>query len=158
MYLLLSSIITLVNVPSSIKHHYSGTIYSTLSDTLLPCHHLNLPSGPIFSPLDSECVCVCDCVCVSVCVGGRLSVGVFDRVCVGGRVWVWGCIWLCVGVLCVGVCMCVCGGGGGGGGGGDRVCVCVIVCVGVWLCVCVCVSACWMWWERCWVKCCSVFM
>ena len=34
----------LVDAPSSVKHHYSGTIYSTLSDTLLPLYQLHLPS------------------------------------------------------------------------------------------------------------------
>ena len=67
-----------------VKHLYSGTVYPTISKTLLPQHHLNLPSRPIFSPMDSlnalplcvllcaigfvVCVCVCVSVCLSVCV------------------------------------------------------------------------------------------
>ena len=61
-----------------IKHLYSGAIYPTLSETLLPQHHLNLPSRPIFSSLDSECLA---CVCVGVrlraialCLCGGLEV------------------------------------------------------------------------------------
>ena len=42
----------LVSMPFSVKYHYSGTICPTISDHLLPWHHLNLPSRPIFSPLD----------------------------------------------------------------------------------------------------------
>ena len=58
-------------------HHCSAAGYPTLSDTVLPQHHFNLPSIPISSPLDSEyfaCVRVCEqlyaigfaraCVCV----------------------------------------------------------------------------------------------
>ena len=89
--------------PSSVKHHYSGIIYSVVPDILLPLQHLNLPSGPIFFLLlDSEClvhvrvsvgvdvchwlvVCVCVCACVRACV----------RVCVCV------CVFVCV-------CMCVC--------------------------------------------------
>ena len=33
-------------------------------------------------------------------------------------------------------------------------CACACMCV----CVCVCTSVCWKWWERCWIKCCSVFV
>ena len=60
-----------------IKHLYSGAIYPTLSETLLPQHHLNLPSRPIFSPTDSECFAFMHAVvchwffvllCVRVCV------------------------------------------------------------------------------------------
>ena len=69
----------LVDMPSFIKHHYSGTIYPTLFETFLPWHHLNLSSGPIFSPLDSVNalpVCVCSCSCMS------LVLHIFVRVCV----------------------------------------------------------------------------
>ena len=51
------------------------TIYPTLSDNLLPQPHFNLPSTPIFSPPDSEClacahaaVCHWFCVCMHACV------------------------------------------------------------------------------------------
>ena len=54
-------------VPSSFKYHYSGTVYLTLSNTLHPQYHLNLPSMP--------CLCVCGCVplvsCVCACVGSN---------------------------------------------------------------------------------------
>ena len=69
----------LVNMPSFIKHDYSGTIYPTLFDTFLPWHHLNLSPGPIFSPLDSVSalpVCVCSCSCMS------LVLHIFVHVCV----------------------------------------------------------------------------
>ena len=81
-------------------HHCSAAGYPTLSDTVLPQHHFNLPSIPISSPLDSEyfaCVRVCDqlyaigfaraCVCVCVCTCVRA------------------CVRACV---CVCVCVCVC--------------------------------------------------
>ena len=44
----------LVDTPSSINYHYSGTISPTLSDILLPQHYSDLSSGPIFSPLNTE--------------------------------------------------------------------------------------------------------
>ena len=69
--------------PPSMKHHYSGTIYPTFSNILLPQHHLNLPSVPMF--FSSEhwralygllvCVVVCVCVCVVVCVCACVCVG-----------------------------------------------------------------------------------
>ena len=62
----------LVDMPSFIKHDYSGTIYPTLFDTFLPWH--------LFSSGLSECLaCVCVfmqlyvigfayiCACVCVC-------------------------------------------------------------------------------------------
>ena len=83
-HLLISSL--LVIVPSSICHLYSGTINPTLSNTLLPQHYLNLPSRPIFSPLDSKCLacvhCISERVCVCVCVRVCMCVCVHACVCV----------------------------------------------------------------------------
>ena len=62
-------------VPSSFKHHYSGTVYPTLSNTVHPQHHLNLPSKPIFSPLDSECLA---CVYAAVCHWFHVCVHVLE--------------------------------------------------------------------------------
>ena len=45
----------LVNMPSSIKHRYSGTIYSAPFDTFLPQHHLNPKS---FTCLSTELIMV----------------------------------------------------------------------------------------------------
>ena len=48
--------------PFSVKHHYSGIIYSVVPDILLPLQRLNLPSGPIFLffwTLNALSVCVC---------------------------------------------------------------------------------------------------
>ena len=70
----------LVSMPFFVKYHYSGTICPTISDHFLPWHHLNLPSRPIFSPLDwMPCLCMCSCVplVLRVCVGKLLNEEVY---------------------------------------------------------------------------------
>ena len=57
---------------SSFRHHYSGMVCPTLSDTLLPLCHLNLQNSFLFRTLNAFPVCVQLCtigfMCVSVCV------------------------------------------------------------------------------------------
>ena len=80
----------LVNTPSSIKHHYSGTISLPYSLPTLFCHSIIsiCPQDPSFLlwTLNAVCVCVCVCVCKCACVRACVRVCVRACACVCVRV------------------------------------------------------------------------
>ena len=89
-------------------------MYPALPDSVIPWHHLYLPSVHIFSPLNTQkttvlCVCVCARACVRACVRVHACV----------------CVCVCV-RACVLVCVCVCACVRARARARARVCVCVL--------------------------------